>query len=565
MHSPLVAMLWELWRMTRVEAAWRFALGIVASSVGLIVFDAAPNGGARDFSGAAIGFMLIVLPHFFGWLTLSRFNNGRPGFPFYLLYTRPVPTTVIVGLPMAYLTAVPVAVYLVSALLLRVTFGYAFPLLSVAAWIAALNLVQTVTFWSARNMVGPSLGNLVATVAWCVLLGHRLDTPPGYDWEDVPHLWPAIFDFPLTDYALIAAIGLASFGVTVAAVTRQRRGDAPHMHWPVVAVLLPLKWLLDLFRFQCPTSSATNAQVWFELKSSGWPVLSIGLAIAIVTPLVFAVTVPVVWLRPFAILWTGLSVLAAVFVGTSSALGIRIKRGRFDRSEFDTTLAAGSAWLAGLKVIVRSVCGLAVLIALGVSVRGSLSFIASGKGYEPLHDWQRAIEGAVGALTGYEQVALAVVVCIGFVVMGAWHSAFWTICERYYYDRRLHIASSLLLLHGLALALLELAGRNGLASESLVDVLFGATRWIAAAAIVLATVYLFWSAFAERVLTLRYLCGALLVSAAFGAAWLTMLRAAGVQLAGMPTTNAVSMLLPVLLPLTASVLAPWSLDRIRHT
>ena len=80
------------------------------------------------------------------------------------------------------------------------------------------------------------------------------------------------------------------------------------------------------------------------------------------------------------------------------------------------------------------------------------------------------------------------------------------------------------------------------------DALFGATPWIAAAAIALATVYLFWRSLAERLLTLRSACGALLVSAAFGAAWVTVLRAAGVQFAGMPTTEAVGMLSPILLP-----------------
>ena len=80
----------------------------------------------------------------------------------------------------------------------------------------------------------------------------------------------------------------------------------------------------------------------------------------------------------------------------------------------------------------------------------------------------------------------------------------------------------------------------------------------------LATGYLLWRGFAEQLLTLRAACGAVLVSAAFGVAWVTLLRAAGVQLAGMPTTDAAWMLSPTLLPLMASVLAPWSLSRIRH-
>ena len=110
------------------------------------------------------------------------------------------------------------------------------------------------------------------------------------------------------------------------------------------------------------------------------------------------------------------------------------------------------------------------------------------------------------------------------------------------------------------LVLLALAGHRG------IGLLFGAdTVFIDAPAIVLATAYLSWRAFAERLLTLRSACGVVLVSAAFGTAWLTMLRAAGVSLAGMPTTDAVWMLSPVLLPLMASVLAPLSLNRIRHT
>ncbi len=104
-------------------------------------------------NGAAIAMILLVLPHFVGWLSLARLNGGRPGFPLYLHYTRPVRTAVIVGLPMAYLTAMSSAIYLVSALLLRVTSGYPFPLLPVAAWIAALTLVL-----SGGDLVDPQHG-----------------------------------------------------------------------------------------------------------------------------------------------------------------------------------------------------------------------------------------------------------------------------------------------------------------------------------------------------------------------------------------------------------------------
>jgi hypothetical protein len=103
------------------------------------------------------------------------------------------------------------------------------------------------------------------------------------------------------------------------------------------------------------------------------------------------------------------------------------------------------------------------------------------------------------------------------------------------------------------------------ASQFHLDVVYAAMRWIATAAMVFTTVYIFWSGFAERVLTIRYAGGAVALSAAFGAAWLTMLHIAGVQLAGMSAMNAISVVSPALLPLMASGLAPWSLGRIRHT
>jgi hypothetical protein len=128
-----------------------------------------------------------------------------------------------------------------------------------------------------------------------------------------------------------------------------------------------------------------------------------------------------------------------------------------------------------------------------------------------------------------------------------------------------NIAASSLLLSGLALALLAGAERNGIVSPFVVDAIVAAARWIFLAATVFTTGYVFWSGFAERVLTIRYASGAVAISAVFAAAWLTMLRAAGVELADMAVAAAFWMLSPALLPLMASVVAPWSLSRIRHT
>ena len=143
----------------------------------------------------------------------------------------------------------------------------------------------------------------------------------------------------------------------------------------------------------------------------------------------------------------------------------------------------------------------------------------------------RAIEGAVGAMSAYELLALAFVAVIVVAVMVASRAAFTALRARY--PRQLNIAGSLLLLHGFVLVLLALDEHTG-SHQSSCSCGADLQRVIAvvAAASVLATVYLFWTVLAERLLTPRQACGALLVSAAFGAAWVTAARAAGVPLSG---------------------------------
>jgi hypothetical protein len=586
--SPIVAMLWELWRVTRAEAAWKLALpiggGLTALALGAAL---APPDNPKTYQDvndnlAALALILIVAPHLVGWLSMAKLNGGQPGFPLYLTYTRPVRTAVVVVVPMAYLTAMSSAIYLVSAGLLRVTSGHAFPLLSVAAWIAALTLVFVAASWSARNRTVQMLVVMAATLkalGWALGRLTAVEIPDTFDWP--PRLWPTLFDFPLTDYAWIVLIGVASLGITVAGVMRQRRGDG----WAdVPSTQRDGFWdrLVNVFRFPCPTSSATRAQVWLDLKSNGLPVLTIGVTLASVIVLVSAVSGPIdaainadprvscpisecFYVRAWPPLFTPLSLFTVLALG-GNAFGIRRRQGRAYMSAFEATHAHGTMQLAVLKLLVKSVCVLAALVAIGVSVWLSLPLLGDAVFIQmwnvPLSSQLRGIKGAVATLTGYEQLSLVVVAAAGVVIWVAAFAVFEALRTRY--SRRVNIAASSLLLSGLALALLALAERNGSVSPFVFDALFAATRWIFLGAMVCTTVYVFWSGFAERVLTIRYAGGAVAISAAFGAAWLTALQVGGVQLAGMSTTSAISVVAPALLPLMASVLAPWSLSRVRH-
>ena len=559
MRSPVVAMLWENWRLTRVEAAWRFTLGTVASLAVLAGFTAfAPR--ARD-TGATIALVIIVGSQYLLWLSIAKLKGGRlieayqAGFPLHLLYTQPVRTAVLVGVPMAFQAALAVALYLTSALVLRLSSDYAFPLLPVAAYIAANQLAQAAGDWATRSRIVQWTATGVPPTHLLLLIMNR------------GKRWPAQFDFSLADYGLMAAIGLASFGVAVAGVARQRRGDTFAAAPRTAGSAGYPDWLITLFRFPCPTSSATRAQLWFDLKSSGLPILAVGLALAMLNLLLFAISIPVERLSDYAFLCAVLSGPVVLILG-GNAFGIRRKQGRTYVSAFAATQPLDAARLAGLKVFLRTACVLAALIAVGVSVWASTSLVSAWGGFDgkdmgqELLQTRRAIGNAIGGRAWYVYAAPAIVASMAIALMVAVRAVFTALRARY--SRRVYVTVSLLLLYALALVLLTLNVERGPGMETLLGIL-RVTRWAVVVAMGIATVYLFLMATKERLLTSRHVCVALLVSAIFAAAWVTMLRTSGELHAGLSASNMFWMLSPTLLPLTVSVLAPWSLSRIRHT
>ena len=131
-------------------------------------------------------------------------------------------------------------------------------------------------------------------------------------------------------------------------------------------------------------------------------------------------------------------------------------------SAFEATQAYGTAQLAVLKVLVKSVCVLAAIIAIGVSVWISVPLLGDAVFIQmwnvPLSSQLPAIKGAVAALTGYEQLSLVVVAAVGVVIWVAAFAVLGALWTRY--SRRVNIAASSLLLYGLALVLLAVGVRT---------------------------------------------------------------------------------------------------------
>jgi hypothetical protein len=546
MRSAIVAMLWENWRLTRVEVAQRLALGIVAASAALVWLDAGPT---------AAFWILITLHGMFFLLSILKLNGGRfmdgykPGFPFYLLYTRPVPTAVFVSVVMGYEAVSCIALYVVSASLVGFAFGQPLPLLSVVAWILAFHLCYACVQWSTQNRVVQWVGSIAFSLPLFFLLKYRVASP-------------LQVEFSLIEHAVMVSMCVVAFALTVAGVARQRRGDAVATVPRAAGSGGYPDWLVNLFRFPCPTSSATKAQVWFELKSSGLPVLVIGLGVAILIMLLFAISTAFGQVRLVAVPVVMLAVPIVLFGLGSNAFGIRRKQGRTYASAFELTQPRGTAQLASLKVFVRAICVLVALMAISASLWASNSMVGAWGEWvlnnhtdvaPELLKLRQRFADALGGLTAFAHVALAIVASIAVAGVVAWQATREALRARF--PRLLLVVQWLPAVLGLTIILLTLALRKGFGPVPLVGDIVKATFWIAGAAMLSATIYFLWSGFAERVLTIRYACGALVISAAFGSAWR----------AGIPAGDVVGIVWLALVILMVSVLAPWSLNRIRHT
>jgi hypothetical protein len=546
MRSPIVAMLWENWRLTRVEAAQRMSLGLVAGAGALTLLD----------DGATVAFWFVLFAHSFIWFSIAKLNGGKfadgykPGFPFHLLYPRPVSTVMLVGVTMAYDAVTCLALYLASAAVLGFVFGQPLPVFSVALLVLASHFSYACVQWSTRSRLVQWGGSIPLYLPLFIMLQAKVDSS-------------LEFQFSLGENIFLVLMCVVSFVLTVVGVARQRRGD-------VVSVVPQQKegsggypdWLVNLIRFPCPTSSATRAQMWFELRSSGLPVLAIGLGVATLIFLLFAISVPFSPARYAAVSVTMFCVPVMLLGLGVNAFGIRRKQGRTYASTFEMTQPFGTARLAALKLFVRTACVLVALVAIGLSVWGSSSFIGAWDEWMPSgskadavpgllklrHRFGEQVEGLAGP-TFAALVTIASIIVAGVVALQATRPAL-----RARYPRFLLVVQCLPVVWALALILLTLAIRKGFGPVPLVGDIVTATVWITGAAMVVGTIYFLWSGLAKRTLTIGYASGGLGMSALFVATGVLGLGGGG----------EIGPYWIALLIFLIMILAPWSLGRVRH-
>lgn len=305
--------------------------------------------------------------------------------------------------------------------------------------------------------------------------------------------------------------------------------------------------------FACPTSSATKALAWFELRSGGLRVLAFGLGLAVMVYVLFALAVPYKPFRIFSIFAAfGTPPLVLLLFGRN-AFGIRRDKKRAPLSAFELTQPSSTVQLVSVKLLVRAACVVVALAIIGAGVWASLSMLSewgpwvskNGKDMrEPLLALRVDMAGLFGG-SWYElpgHVFNFAFFVLGVVATFATLAALWA-----RYPRQTLITGSLLILAGFAL---------GVGDESMPLAIRRTIPWTLLVALVITIALVIKSGFAERALTTSYLLVAVALAVANLVAYLP---------GNEPPIGMGEITRQFLLPVLVFVLAPWSFGRLRHT
>jgi hypothetical protein len=285
MWTAAVATLWESWRLTR----WRLIVvpGFATLCGWLLSRNAAGLLAYVVLFAAAVA-MALSLPLF----------GMRPGFPLAKAFARPIRTSVLVAVPLTYVFLAAAASYLLPAAFLRVATGAALPLLPAATVTGALAVLVAGSSWTTRDATARTgLGFaafLVASLMIRVLDPFR-EVGKAFSGKMAS---PRLLVLSAQGYLAVVLFVVIMYLWILFTVARQRHGDdelsgpdpgTKHSTGDRADILESIRnSCVQVFGWHCPVSSATAAEIWFELQYYGIPVLVIGALLAVCIPVLIS-------------------------------------------------------------------------------------------------------------------------------------------------------------------------------------------------------------------------------------------------------------------------------------
>ena len=422
----LGALLWEQWRVSRLELAIRSGLALA----GVLLF--ATVAGRLD--SAAVVVLHGVAIFIFGMAGLlsaswtNSFETRQLGFVYHLGFTRPVATRWLVLVPLAYAVICSQLIYVGCCLALYLLVGWQLPVWGPAAILACAVCVLIAGAWSSTRLDGRIAGMLGAmslTLGWLGIRDYLRN-----DAEPILLALGRADYFALTwwEYLGLGIVGALASLWTIVAVDQQRHGEAwlprrlgTRSERPAAAEAgLPwrLAWVTgargrrsvgwgQVFR------TPLGAQFWYEVSRSaglaGW-------GAALLCGGLFAVLcLDVHWPQaPRAWMLAGVAVpLIVQLLAADQVLGLAQHQGVVRYSSFDATRPLHCDQLIAIKMAVIYFWSLLALMQVvawaGCSLllsgeyelwRQSLNELVAQWAAAAHGDWRFAVLGLVMAFFG---------------------------------------------------------------------------------------------------------------------------------------------------------------------
>jgi len=555
MTSAATAILWESWMLTRWGFLSRLGIVLAFVLVASTVYETREAVTEADLDALrGVTFAIIALGAFLG-LGVGGPQDGRPGFPHYLGFSRPVSTWLQVIIPMTYRTVFCTALYLIPILIVDLAYGMSALTISATLLMVPITLMTIATaWWTDKKGIGQLIGWVAVWGCISALFYYTLHFNQHTLSEDTRSQWQWSFSFSQQDYLILLSVSVAAVVLTLAGVERQRHGDHGFDFWPLrdsSAQQTDAGWLTELYQTECPTTSAKQAQLWSEINGHGLP--------AIVWSLVAAVTIPMLWflsnLLDSQILWgvvTATVVHIPLIMGTPN-YGIRMLPGSAYVSTFDATRPLTTAWIAGVKLGVGTFGMTAGILVIAISfwfsaplVDGFIVFVETIKLF--IIDYVKTVP--VAELTLWTLVALVQLSTI--IAFLATTQALYAL----YGDRLSFTMLGLLVYPGIVIMMI---------ATKLAPVSFAvANVWFATGMIAVGAIYFIHSVAKNRILSSGQIGVFVLIWILYALAYFYVLREGGLFESDTPAVFIVFRAGICLSSLTIFALAPWSLAMARH-
>lgn len=436
MKSPALALFWHSWRLSR---RWYLVVLTIAMGLHFTVLNLTPEGMAglpnlREHLAPGSVLIGMMLALFSTLLAISL--GGQAGFPLRFEFRLPVSTATLVGIPMLTLALLCASLYVFPLLLSRLVYGLPMPLLAGAVMICLTAVLLAAGSWLAAGTSSRALTLLLAVVFGAMLFVRLQPIRIKNGTRTGEHVFdPDMISLPADGYMLVLVTVLVLYMLTMLSVRRQRQGES----WRLFrrssqkssgggssSVNPVLDWTRDLLDLPCPTSRPWLAEAWFEFRCHGLPVLSLGVVLALLMPLL--ALADTLFSHPVAGLLASAPPLVLFLTGIGIALfNRRVASGGY-MDAFEGTRGLGTLQLAGVQF---GTLGLALIVGLGL-MAVSLWFSASNFGsIGPL--WSHAADlfapaGGQGLtlLVGKIVTAIAgLFVLLGFFFCAHSCSTFW--------------------------------------------------------------------------------------------------------------------------------------------